>query len=411
MGAKQITFLNTEGKRLAALLNLPAGHPKAYALFAHCFTCGKDIPAARIIAETLASHGIGVLRFDFAGLGGSEGDFADTNFSSNTDDLIAAANYLRRTAKAPTLLIGHSLGGAAVLAAAPRLSDVKAVVTIGAPCDPSHVTNLFANQVATIRDRGALTVTLAGRPFTIKQQFLDDISEQKLVAIIPQLRKALLVMHAPTDQIVGIENASYIFRLARHPKSFVSLDRADHLLKRRADAEFAANMLAVWAMRHTVDDSYTVPRDEPVIVSETHVGRFQQSLALGRHHLLADEPATVGGLGTGPSPYDFLLGSLGACTAMTIRLYADRKQFPLDHVAVKLKHSRVHARDGQAVCEGEPAGLERIDRRITLEGNLSLGQRAELLEIADRCPIHRTLTSSLEMRTAADGALPIKQDR
>jgi putative redox protein len=404
MGAERLIFTNSEGKRLAALLNRPAGFPKAYALFAHCFTCGKDIPSARIIAETLVAHGVAVLRFDFTGLGNSEGEFADTTFSSNVDDLVAAADHLRRTAEAPTLLIGHSLGGAAVLAAASRIPEAKAVATIGAPCDPSHVTNLFADHIETIKETGVLTVSLAGRPFTIKRQFLDDISEQKLAPLIANLRKALLVMHAPTDQIVGIENASYIFGHAKHPRSFVSLDGADHLLRRQADAVFAADMLAVWAMRHTLGGDRAAREEGSALVFETGAGRFQQSLALGGHHLLADESVSLGGLDSGPSPYDLLLGALGACTAMTIRLYADRKQYRLDRVAVALEHSRRHAQDGQAACDGRPAALERIDRKITLEGNLDVKQRAKLMEIADKCPVHRTLTSRLEICTTEHAA-------
>ena len=395
-------FTNGENRRLAALLNRPAGVPRAYALFAHCFTCGKEFPSARIIAETLVAHGIAVLRFDFTGLGSSEGEFANTNFSSNVDDLVAAANHLRSTAEAPTLLIGHSLGGAAVLAAASRIPEATAVATIGAPYDPAHVTNLFADHVEAIKEAGELTVTLAGRPFTIKRQFLDDISEQNLAPLIASLRKALLVMHAPTDQIVGIDNASYIFGHAKHPKSFVSLDGADHLLKRPADAMFVADILAVWAMRHILDVDRIVSANGKVLVFETRAGRFQQSLAMGRHHLLADEPAASGGLDSGPSPYEFLLGALGACTAMTIRLYADRKQFPLDRVAVGLMHSRLHAEDGKAACDGKPAALERIDRKITLDGNLDAEQRAKLMEIADKCPVHRTFTSHVNIRTTED---------
>lgn len=411
MSAEQLNFSNNEDKRLAALLNRPAGTPKAYALFAHCFTCGKDIPSARIISETLIAHGIAVLRFDFTGLGSSEGEFANTNFSSNVDDLVAAADHLRRTAEAPGLLIGHSLGGAAVLAAASRIPEAKALVTIGAPCDPAHVTNLFADHIETINKKGALTVSLAGRRFTIKRQFLDDISEQKLAPLIPNLRRALLVMHAPTDQIVGIENAALIFGHAKHPKSFVSLDGADHLLKRQVDAVFAAEMLAPWAIRHTLDGNRNVREDGTTLVFETRAGRFQQSLALGRHHLLADEPVSSGGLDGGPSPYEFLLGGLGACTAMTIRLYADREQFSLDRVAVSLQHSRLHAQDGQAVCDGKPAALERIDRKITLDGNLTPEQRAKLMEIANTCPVHRTLTSHVEICTSEDAASNAGADR
>ncbi len=398
MGAEAMYFTNAEGARLAALLNKPAGKPKAYALFSHCFTCGKDIPAARMIAERLVAHGIAVLRFDFSGLGGSEGDFANTDFSSQIDDLLAAADHLRKIAEAPKLLIGHSLGGAAVLACASRIKESVAVATIGAPFDPSHVANLFAEQVKEIEEKGEVPVKLAGREFKIRREFLSDITEQKLAPLIGSLRKALLVMHAPGDQIVGIENASYIYTHAKHPKSFVSLDGADHLLKRRRDAGFAADMLAIWAMRYLMGNE-PVAKDERALVMETRVGRFQQSVALGNHHLLADEPVSYGGLDSGPSPYEFLLAGLGACTTMTLRLYADRKNIPLERASVALTHSRHHAVDDEAVCDGKPAALERIDREITLEGTLDAAQRARLMEIADKCPVHRTLTSHLDICT------------
>jgi uncharacterized OsmC-like protein/alpha/beta superfamily hydrolase len=398
MAAEATYFTNGEGVRLAALLNRPAGKPKAYALFAHCFTCGKDIPAARIIAERLVAHGIAVLRFDFSGLGGSEGDFANTNFSSQIDDLVAATDYLRETAEAPKLLIGHSLGGSAVLACASRIDEVLAVATIGAPCDPSHVANLFAEQVKEIEKKGEVSVKLAGREFKIRQKFLDDISEQKMTPLIGNLKKALLVMHAPGDEIVGVENASHIFGHAKHPKSFISLDGANHLLRRKRDAGFAADMLAIWALRYLVGQEPGVA-DERALVMETRVGRFQQSIALGHHHLLADEPVSFGGLDSGPSPYEFLLAGLGACTSMTLRLYAERKSIPLERASVALSHSRHHGADSDTACDGKPAALERIDREITLEGELSPEQRARLLEIADKCPVHRTLTSQLDICT------------
>ncbi len=399
MAAQHITFESADGKQLSALLNRPAGTPKAYALFAHCFTCGKDIPSARIIAETLTGRGFAVLRFDFTGLGSSDGEFANTNFSSNIDDLVAAADFLRTTENAPTLLIGHSLGGAAVLAAASRIAEAKAVATIGAPCDPSHITNLFSGHVDEIAEKGAVNVSLAGRPFTIKKQFLDDISEQNLAPLIGNLRKALLVMHAPTDQTVGIENASFIFGHAKHPKSFISLDGADHLLKRRADATFAADMLAVWAMRHVGAESRDAASGEAVLVAETGAGRFQQSLALGPHHLFADEPRAMGGMDSGPSPYQLLLAALGSCTTMTVRMYADRKKIPLKGVSVALTHSRGHFEDVEAACEGAPVPNEVIDRTIQFTGELSPEEHTRLLEIADRCPVHRTLTASIPIRT------------
>lgn len=399
MSGEQLTFVNGGNTRLAAFLHRPAGIPKAYALFAHCFEYGKDSPAARIIAETLVAHGIAVLRFDFTGLGDSESAFAQADFSADGDNLVAAADHLRLTAEAPALLIGHSLAGAAMLAVASRIPEARAVATIGAPCDPSHLTGLLADRSEATVASGTPAVSIDNRSFTVKRQLLDDISQRNLTPRIASLRKALLVMHAPTDRVVAVENAATIFVHSKHPKSFVALDGADHLLTRPADAAFAGEMLAVWGMRYVLDGKHTAREDGAALVFETHAGRFQQSLALGRHSLLADEPVSSGGLDSGPSPYDFLLGGLGACTAMTIRLYADRKQIPLDHVAVELNHSRLHAEDGQATCDERHAALERIDRKIMLEGNLDAGQRAKLMEIADKCPVHRTLTSHLEIRT------------
>lgn len=395
MHAGEFTFQGSRGGMLAGLLNMPAATPRAAALFAHCFTCGKDIPAARIIAETLVAQGIAVLRFDFTGLGGSEGEFANTNFSSNIDDLIAAAAHLRARGLAPQLLIGHSLGGAAVLAAAQRIPESRAVVTIAAPSDPGHVVHLLSDHVETIAREGEAAVMLAGRPFTVRKQFLEDISSVHVKAGLGTLRRALLVMHAPTDQTVGIENAFEIFQAAKHPKSFVALDGADHLLRRRQDAAYAARTLACWAERY-LEAAPSALAEGEVEVSETGGGLFQQSVALDGHHLIADEPKRAGGLGSGPSPYEFLLAGLGACTAMTLRLYAGRKNIPLEHVDVTLRHTRVHGED----AAGEtPAALERIEREIRLTGELSEEQRARLMQIADRCPVHRTLTGRLEIVT------------
>jgi uncharacterized OsmC-like protein/pimeloyl-ACP methyl ester carboxylesterase len=401
MPAQRFDFPNGEGHRLAALLDEPAAPPRAYALFAHCFTCGKDVHAARRIAEGLTSLGIAVLRFDFTGLGASEGEFANTTFSSNVADLAAAANELRRIRRAPAILIGHSLGGAAVLAAASEVPEARAVVTIGAPCDPAHVTGLLKNHIEEIGAQGEVEVTLAGRPFRIRRAFLDDISEQRLSDRIANLGKALLIFHSPTDELVGIENASHIFAAARHPKSFVSLAGADHLLSRRSDASYVANVIRAWAERYLdvtnvapdlVDDRRTV------VVRETRQGRFQQEVAAGPHRFLSDEPTEVGGLDSGPGPYDLVLAGLGACTAMTLRLYAERKALPLDQVTVQLSHGRIHAADCES-CETKEGMIDRIERAITLLGNLDAEQRQRLLEIADKCPVHRTLTSEVDIRT------------
>jgi putative redox protein len=374
--------------------------PRAFALFAHCFTCGKDIRAARRIAEGLTARGIAVLRFDFTGLGASEGEFANTNFSSNVADLVAAANHLRKVERAPALLVGHSLGGAAVLAAAGDVPEAGAVATIAAPADPSHVTGLLKERIAEIRAQGEVEVTLAGRPFRIRREFLDDVSGQRLDQKIANLRKALLVLHAPGDDIVGIDNATHIFLAAKHPKSFVSLADADHLLSKPRDSAYVADVIAAWAARYldmepATEAAATEPRS--VLVTETGVGKFQQTITAGRHSLIADEPVAVGGLDSGPGPYDLLLAALGACTSMTLRLYADRKQLPLERTSVKLTHSRIHAEDCET-CETKEGMLDRIDKEITVEGPLDDDARARLLEIAEKCPVNRTLKSEIDIR-------------
>ncbi len=402
MRTERFEFPNAKGEQLAATLDLPLGKPGAFALFAHCFTCGKNIPAARRIAERLSMHGIAVLRFDFTGLGDSEGEFANTHFSSNADDLVAAADHLRRTRAAPAILIGHSLGGAAVLAAAHRVAEARAVVTIAAPCDPDHVTGLFKDKIETIRDHGEVEVRLAGRPFRIRREFLDDVAEQRLQDSLANLRKALLIFHSPTDDIVGIENASHIFTAARHPKSFVSLDNADHLLSRKSDATYVADVIAAWADRY-LDKPANVVRTESeagvVTVRETRDGRFQQEIMSGPHRFLADEPVRLGGLDSGPSPYDLVLAGLGACTAMTLRLYAERKQLPLDRVTIQLSHDKIHAEDCED-CETKEGKIDRIERVISMEGALDPDDRARLMEIADKCPVHKTLTSEIKIRTS-----------
>lgn len=400
MPAERFDFPNGSGELLAALLDRPAGTPRAFALFAHCFTCGKDIRAAKRIAEGLTARGIAVLRFDFTGIGASEGEFANTNFSSKVADLVAAANHLRKVARAPALLIGHSLGGAAVLAAAGEVPEARAVATIAAPADPSHVTGLLKGRVDEIRTQGEVEVTLAGRPFRIRREFLDDVSEQRLDEKIATLRKALLVLHAPADDIVGIDNASHIFLAAKHPKSFVSLADADHLLSKPRDAAYVADVIAAWAGRYldmevATEAAATEPRS--VVVTETGVSKFQQIVHVGPHLLVADEPVKAGGLDTGPNPYDLLLAGLGACTSMTLRLYADRKQLPLERVSVKLNHSRIHAADCEN-CETKEGMLDRIDKEITVEGPLDADARARLLEIAEKCPVNRTLKSEIDIR-------------
>ena len=396
MRSERFDFPGGGGHRLAARLDLPDGPPRAHALFAHCFTCGKDVNAAARLAAALAADGIATLRFDFTGLGGSEGEFANTGFSSNVADLVAAADRMRAAGRAPSLLVGHSLGGAAVLAAAARVPESRAVATIGAPFEVGHVLEQFAARVPEVEARGEAVVDLAGRPFAIRRAFVEDARAQEQAPRIAALGRALLVMHAPADGVVGVDNARAIFEAARHPKSFVALDGADHLLSRREDAAYAARVLAAWASRFLPAEQ----EEGLVVVEETGAGRFQQTVTAGRHRLLADEPAPVGGLGSGPSPYDLLLASLGACTAMTIRLYAERKGLGLRRVGVALRHRKIHAADC-AECETRDGKLDEIAREITLEGDLGAEERARLLEIADRCPVHRTLHSEVRVLTAA----------
>ena len=401
MRSERLDFANTKGEKLAALIDLPLGKPAAFALFAHCFTCGKDNLAAKRISERLAMCGIGVLRFDFTGLGMSEGEFANTHFSSNVDDLVAAADHLRKTHGAPAILIGHSLGGAAILAAVHRISDARAVVTIAAPSDPSHVTDLFKEHINKIREQGEVEVALAGRPFRIKREFLDDVAEQRIDDRVRNLHKALLVFHSPTDDTVSIDNASRIFTTAKHPKSFVSLGGADHLLSKRSDAIYVANVIAAWVERYleqSAERSNEQIEGGTVLVRETGNGKFQQEILSGPHRFLADEPVKVGGQDSGPGPYDLLLAGLGACTSMTMRLYAENKKLPLDRVSVSLTHNKIHAEDCLN-CETKVGMLDRIDRNITLEGALSAEERKRLMEIADKCPVHRTLKSEIDIRT------------
>jgi putative redox protein len=400
---ERFQFAGEGGHQLAAALDLPDGPVSAYALFAHCFTCGKDVLAAKRIATALAARGIAVLRFDFTGLGSSEGDFANSTFSSNVADLVRAANHLRETRGVPAILIGHSLGGAAILAAAGQIPDAKAVVTIAAPSDPAHVTHLFKDKIEDIRTHGKVEVQLAGRPFHIKREFLDDIAEHGLMAHVAKLHKALLIMHSPTDDTVGIENATNIFMAARHPKSFVSLSGADHLLSGKRDGAYVADMIAAWTERY-IEAAITAPvaaataGPRNVVVRETRNSKLQQTITSGPHQMLADEPVAVGGQDTGPGPYDLLLSALGACTSMTMRMYADRKSLPLERITVTLKHNKIHAEDC-AECETREGLIDQIDREIAIEGALDADQRKRLMEIADKCPVHRTLKSEVRILT------------
>jgi putative redox protein len=395
-------FSGSGGQALAGRLELPAGRPRATALFAHCFTCSKQSLAASRIAAALAARGIATLRFDFTGLGESGGDFAATTFASNVEDLLAAAAALAERGQAPTLLVGHSLGGAAVIAAAGRLQGIAAVATLAAPAEPEHTLKSLGADIERVRTAGAAEVTLGGRQVRIGRALVEDLAQDRVLATLAHLKAAVLVMHAPGDDVVGIDHATRLFLAARHPKSFVSLDRADHLLTRRQDADYAAEVIAAWASRY-LPAAPAAPALQPeageVVVAEAPGGsRLLQQAAVRGHRLIADEPVGQGGDDAGPNPYDYLLVALGSCTSMTLRLYADRKGLPLEHTAVRLRHDRVHATDC-ADCETKVGKIDRIQRELELKGPLDLEQRQRLLEIANKCPVHRTLESEIEVAT------------
>lgn len=398
---EKISFTGHDGSTLAGLMELPEGEVTGHALFAHCFTCGKDIVAASRISRALAASGFAVLRFDFTGLGSSEGDFANTNFSSNVQDLLAAADYMRENLAAPDILIGHSLGGTAVLKAAGSIEELKGVVTVGAPADATHVAKQFGCDLDVIKEKGEAEVDLAGRKFTIKKQFIDDIGDQSLEHV-GKLRKALLVFHSPVDTVVSINEAEKIYRTAKHPKSFISLDTADHLLSKQPDANYVAGMISTWAAKYIHASDSSGKKATPVakgavrVEERNHV--FAQDVHSDSHSWLADEPTAVGGSNSGPDPYEHLLAGLGACTAMTLRMYASRKKWPLEHVAVDLEHGRSHGDDCEH-CDEEHKQVDVIKRNVTLLGNLDEDQRQRLMEIADKCPVHKTLENKIVVQT------------
>jgi putative redox protein len=399
MPTEKFTFTGHGGDPLAARLDLPDGPHLATALFAHCFTCSKDIPAARRIAARLAAMGIAVLRFDFTGLGHSGGEFRNTTFSSNVKDLELAADALAARDMAPNLLIGHSLGGAAVLKAARQIPGIKAVATIAAPFEPGHVTHNFGDKITEITETGEAEVSLAGRPFRIRKAFLDDVAAERLEPEIAGLKAALLVLHAPLDDTVSIENATRIFLAAKHPKSFVTLDSANHLITDPDDADYAAEVIAAWAGRYLDLRAPAPPPGAPegiTRVSEADPSGFLQDVNAGaHHHINADEPLAYGGTNRGMSPYQLVAAGLGACTSMTLRMYARQKGWPLTHVAVDVLHDKVHAQDAKAALDR----IDRFIRRIRLEGDLDDAQRTRLLEIADKCPVHRTLETGARIET------------
>lgn len=409
MRSERIRFSNEFGHELVARLDLPvAGDPVAYAIFAHCFTCTKNLKAVGRITSALAERGIATLRFDFTGLGESEGDFAQTDFTTDVSDLVSAARHLEEIQRVPEILIGHSLGGTAVMAAAQSIESVAAVATIGAPSSPTHVRKLLVEDIEEIRRTGEATVHLRGRPFKITSQFLDALEASNLPDSLANLRVPLLIAHSPLDNLVGIDNASELFMAARHPKSFLSLDDADHLLSGEEHGRYVGGVIAAWAARYidgdprdTLQPDLSLAAPEFGTFVRTESGLRTEIMANG-FPIVADEPENVGGTNQGPTPYDLLTASLGACTSMTLRMYANRKKWPLDAVSVHLKYRKIHARDCEH-CETEEGKIDHIEREITLEGNLEEEQRDRLLEIANRCPVHRTLHSEIHVESRLTG--------
>jgi len=399
MRSEKVEFTNSNGYKLSAKLELPADqHPHSFALFAHVFTGNKNLTATRHISRALTLDGIGVLRFDFTGLGESEGDFADTNFTSNVEDLMAAAQFLTDNYDAPKIMIGHSLGGAAAIFAASRLDSIQAVATIGTPSEPEHVSHLLEDSLETIEAKGVARVSVGGRMFTIKKQFLDDIRSKNMFKLLKELRKPILILHSPQDSVVEIENAAQIYHASYHPKSFVTLDGADHMLSNKTDAAYAGSLIASWVMRYLDLPKKEVLRTERQVVAKLGEVGFTTEIMAGNHGLLADESEEVKGDDFGPSPYQLLSSALGACTAMTLQMYARRKKWDLKEVKVHLDHGKRYVDDCMA-CEEKERKIDHFDRIIELEGNLTEEQKSRLMEIADRCPVHRTLEREIRIQT------------
>ena len=400
MSLSSITFKNKEGHTLSGRLELPANQaPHNFALFAHCFTCNKNLGAVRNISRALTSNGFGVLRFDFTGLGESEGDFSDTNFSGNVADLVTAANYLKEHYKSPSLIIGHSLGGAAAIFAASEIESIEAIATIGAPSNPKHVKHLFQTSLEEIRETGMATVNLSGRDFTIKRQFVDDLETKSLPETVKQLRKPILVLHAPQDDTVGIKNAEEIYVAAHHPKSFVSLDGADHLLMRKEDSIYAGEVISSWAKRYINFPKEENIRSKHQVVASLDVeDGFTTKMKIGDHYFVADEPESVGGKNFGPNPYDFVSAGLAACTAMTIKMYTSFKKWDLEKVEVHTSYGKKYADDCEN-CEVDGAKIDTFTREIKITGNLDDKQRARIMNIADKCPVHKTLHNEVKIET------------
>jgi putative redox protein len=400
MNIEKVTFQNNQGQQLSGRLELPLDQePHSFAIFAHCFTCNKNLMAVKNISRALTSKGFGVLRFDFTGLGESDGEFADTNFSGNVEDLVSAAAFLAEHHKAPALIIGHSLGGAASIFAASQIDSITAVATIGAPSTPEHVQHLLHSSLEEINTSGKAIVNLSGRKFTIKKQFLDDLKRNSLPDVINALDKAILIMHSPQDTTVGINNAEVIYKAARHPKSFVTLDGGDHLLSNKVDSIYAGNLIASWAQRYIdLPETPTLKTKHQVVASLDHDDKFTTQIKAGKHYLVADEPVSYGGKDYGPSPYELVSAGLSACTVMTIQMYARHKGWVVDNVEVHTSYNKTHAVDCED-CEKDSAKIDTFHREVKLEGDLDDKQIERVLRIADRCPVHRTLHSKTQVIT------------
>ena len=402
MKSTKLEITNQKGHKLQAHLELPANQkPNYYAIFAHCFTCNSTLSAVKNISRALTSHGFGVVRFDFTGLGRSEGEFADSHFSGNIDDLISVSAYLTEHYAAPSLLVGHSLGGAAVIVAASKLESVKAVATIGAPATVDHVTHLFSHGIEDVKEKGEVEIDIGGRPFKINQEFVADFGKTDLPEITKNLRKPLLIMHAPFDAIVGIDNANKLYHSAHHPKSYVSLGQADHLLSSSRDSAYAGNMIGTWVQRYFDPmDNAMLDTDGEQLVGHLNLleDNFTTSIQTKKHSLVADEPASVGGDDFGPSPYDFLSAGLAACTAMTLKLYAERKKWDLQEVFVYITYSKKHSDDLMLDIE-KPTRIDHLLKKLKLVGDLDNTQRERLKEIASKCPVHKSLQSEVFIET------------
>ena len=403
MEYQKVRFTNNQGQQLAAYVDFPVdAKPKAYALFAHCFTCNKNLKAVNNISRALTSKGFAVLRFDFTGLGESEGDFEDTNFSSNVEDLIQAATFLEANYEAPAILIGHSLGGSAVLLAASQIPSVKAVATVGAPAEPEHVTKHFQDQLQEIEAKGEATVNLGGRNFTIKKQFLDNLERANLEDHVHNLKRPLLILHSPIDRVVGIDNAAKLYQYAQHPKSFISLDGADHLLMKKADSEYVGQLIASWSARYLpaeeMDSKGIDLETEKQVVARTGENSLTTDVKSGKHYMIVDEPESAGGNNLGPNPYDYLATALASCTSLTLRMYANHKQWPLHEVRVHVQHKKIHEKDSED-SENKNAKIDLLEREIELFGDLDEKQQKRLIEIANKCPVHKTLTSDIKVNT------------